>query len=204
MQLGFDAHDAWAAAVYGEPHPSTVQYLKSQYDNFVTHTGNAVSEFYKQSLAGFQHYNGSQALAFARSVIGKMTSKTDLPYIVSYDTLHELQNASVVMQRWLMANPTVRIKYQQQLCDGYSDTYIDQEPGAIGRNHYDYQLATNGMLEFDEDGRWKTTIYFNDLREGDRPLILEEKIAIHHSWKMQEYYMALANDDTTSNSGGKL
>lgn len=204
MQLGFNANDAWAAAVYGETHPSTVAFLKSHYDNFSGHVASATSDFFKKSFEAFSHYNGSQAVAFARSVIGKMTSKTDLPYIVQYDTLSELQNASVIMQRWLMANPAVREKYQKQRCDGYSETYQDYEPDKIGRNHYDYQLATNGMIEFGEDDRWKTTIYFNELREGDRPLILEEKIAIHHSWKLQEFYMALANDDTTSNSGSKL
>ena len=202
--MSFTANDAWSAMVYGETHPSDVAFMQNRIVDMANYVSEAGREYYNKTLQLFDHYNGSAALQFARRVVNSFQSKKELPYIVAYNKLDEFQQATTVMQRWIMANPHVRQKYIKQRCDGYCDTYVDLEPGKIGKDHYDYRMATSGLVEFDEEGSWKASIYFDDLREGDRPLIFEEKLAIRDSWRELEYYMALAKDDPTSASGGKL
>lgn len=203
MNLAFGAADAWSAAVYGETNPSTAAFLANQFNNFGNSITDAGKQFYQASLDAFNHFNGSEAMKFARRVISSINGAFDTPYIHEYSTLKEFQNSSTLMQRWVMANPTIRGLYHRQMCDGYSDTYHDVEPGLIGDRHYDYRRATQGLVKFEEDGGWKANIYFDDLKKDDRELMLEEQIAISNSWLALEALTALG-DDPTSPNGGKL
>lgn len=203
MNLAFGAADAWSAAVYGETNPSTTAFLANQFNNFSGAITDAGKKFYQAGLEAFNHFNGSEAMRFARKVISSINGAFDTPYIHEYRTLEQMQNASTLMQRWVMANPTVRGLYHQQLCDGYSETYTDKEPGRIGDQHYDYRVATQGLVKFDEEDGWKTSIYFEELKEGDRDLLLEEQVAIAHTWSALEALAALGEDPTSAN-GGKL
>lgn len=204
MDLSFGAADAWNAACYGEKHTGTVEFLRSQFDtisNFVTEAGK---NFYQKSLSAFNHYNGTDALRFARNVISNM-SGGEIDRIYEIRDLSGLQNANLQMQRWIMANPVVRQRYMRQECDGYSDTYFDAHPGKIGKDHYDYRMATTGMLQFDEKtGAACFTEYAQDLADGDRRLLFEEKCDIANTWDVTNVIFAIGEDDATSKDGGKL
>lgn len=203
MNLAFGAADAWSAAVYGETNPSTAAFLANQFNNFSNVVTDAGRKFYQAGLDAFNHFNGSEAMRFARKVVSAINGAFDTPYIHEYQTLEQMQNASTLMQRWVMANPTIRGLYHRQLCDGYSETYTDVAPGCIGDQHYDYRVATQGLINYGEDDGWKTTIYFEELKEGDRDLLLEEQVAIQHTWSALEALAALG-EDPTSPTGGKL
>ncbi len=203
---GFGAADAFDAMCYGESHPSTVQYLAQQ----VSHVAETLTDAGRAFMAGardlFDHYHGSEAMRFARGVLAKVKGAVQNQRIHSIWETVDFQNASLAMQRWIMANPTVRELYHKQRCDGYSDTYVDMEPGQVKHDHYDYRRVMDGVMLFepDEETDWKVYQYLDELKEGDRDLEHFEKVDIQNTWNAMDMLLAIAKDDPTSAVGGSL
>lgn len=200
----YGAAEAWSAMCYGETNNSTVDFLKNQFQGFGSALTDYGQKFIQSAQNAFEHFNGSEALRFARKVVGLVNKSNDTDRIVDLRTLKELQSASVAMQRWMMANPTVRKLYHQQQCDGYSSTYHDLEPGRIGEEHYDYRRVMQGIGVEDAEGLTSWTTFGDELREGDRELIMEEQVAVLGGWSAMNVLLAIGADDPTSAEGGKL
>jgi hypothetical protein len=204
MQLAYGATDVYNALIYGEKHPGTVDFLKNQFVGATTMLTDAGRHFYETAKASFEHYNSNAALNYARNAIKALTGgNTDIQSVQYLGELKQLQNASVLMQRWLMACPEMRERYFEQKLDGYSDTYVNVSGLDIGRNHYDYRCVMHGLMTIDEDGTERWTQYFDELKEGDRELLLSEKVDIVDSWNAMNVLMQFG-DDPTNPYGGKL
>lgn len=202
MQLTYGSSDAFDSLVYGEKHPNTVQFLRDQITSASNMLTSAGMSFYDSAKKAFEHYNGSGAINFARNVIKTITGgNTDIQVILYLGELEQLQKATVLMQRWLMACPVVREKYLDQKIDGYSDTYTNVFGTDVGWKHYDYRRATEGLMIFDEEGNESYTQYFDDLIEGDRRLTISEQIDIQDSWSAMNVFLMLG-DDPTNPFGG--
>lgn len=203
MSYSLSAADSFDAIVYGEPHPSTVQYLQQQVSQFSDTLTDAGRAFMQKSRQAFDYFNSSEAMRFAREAMHKVRGIFDAPVIMGLLELEELQSASLLMQRWIMANPKVRTLYHAQKCDGYSDTYMDMAPGVQGDEHYDYRRVMDGVMQFEGQEDWKIVQYFDQLIEGDRDLMHEEKDDILKTWNATDLLMALGQDPTSS-VGGSL
>lgn len=202
----FGAADAFDALCYGETHPNTVQFLANQVSHVTDTLTQAGRAFIEKSKEMFQHYNGTEAMRFARGVLSKVKGIFDTQRVSTLWELAEMQDASITMQRWIMANPHVRAMYHAQKCDGYSDTYVDVEPGQLGEDHYDYRRVMDGQFVFNpsEDVDWKSVQYLDRMKEGDRDLLHEEQVEILRGWDAMDLLMALGQDDPTSAVGGSL
>lgn len=199
------ADNAFDALVYGSTHQNTVNFLRNQFNTFSNTLMDSAKGFFEKGRDLFEKFHSSEAMRFARSVVNEALGQTEVKgeYIASIFELNQFQTANLCMQRWVMANPVVRQQYHDQLCDGYSATYVDMEPGLIGDQHYDYRRVMDGMLQIEEDN-WKIVQYLEELKEGDRDLLLEEKADIQQSWTWLEYLMTLGQDDPTSPHGSML
>ena len=205
MQLTYGAADAFNALLYGETNPQTTSFLANQIERAKSLFVGAGHAFIDRAQQAFHHYNSSDALRFARKAIASVSHVVETPRIMELGTLQQMQQASSLMQRWMMANPVARELYEAQRCDGYADTYIDMEPGRFGDAHYDYRRVNQGILVFDEhDGGWSAPQYCDELLEGDRELILEEQVAILRSWDAMNILLAMSKEDPTSPIGGTL
>lgn len=193
------------ALMYGESHPSTVSYLRNQFTNYSDTLTSAGRSFMEQGRAIFEAVNSSEAIRFARDVINKYTGGTTVQRdgIYSIFEMSNFQSASLDMQRYLLANPVIRKDYHKQKCNGYSDTYIDMEPGFIGREHYDYRRVMDGMMVITEDD-FKVTHYLDPLKEGDIALSHDKKDDIIYSWSNLEVLYALSGYDPTDMANSKL
>ena len=202
----YGAADSWDAMLYGEQHPNTVQFLAQQVSlvsDKLTETGRA---FMSKAVDLYEHYHGDSAMRFARGVLAKAKGVFQGQHIHSLWELAAMQDASITMQRWIMANPNVREKYHAQKCDGYSDTYVDVDPGLSGDDQYDYRRVMDGQFIFnpDEETDWMSVQYLESLKDGDRDLLHEEQVAIRNTWTAMDLIMAMAKDDPTSAVGGTL
>lgn len=116
--------------------------------------------------------------SMARSVSGMVHPNQ----IINLDTIEAIQRAKPIMQRYIMTEPAYRALYHKQLCDGYSDNYVDPEPGLIGRKQYDWRRVMNDIVEehIHEDGTvgWSSTHYYEDLLPEDRELEKDEQFTI--------------------------
>jgi hypothetical protein len=133
-----------------------------------------------------------------RSARGLLTPNVIQP-LVSYE---EFQIAQPVMQRYIMAQPDIRQLFFDQRCDGFSDTYVDQQPGKIGETHYDYRRVMNGMM-VEEGEDFVVHHYLDELREGDRELTFHEQVDILSTWQVMSMFMQ-EKKDPTNIYGGKL
>lgn len=201
---GFTATDAFNSLMYGQSHPSTVQYLAQQVNRGMDILTDAGRAFMERAHQLYDHYHSQAAQRFAHQVISQATGEYQGQHIVLLQQLEQLQQASITMQRYLMANPQVRALYHKQMCAGYGATYLDMDPGDVGDAHYDYRRVMDGVMVFGDEVDWQFRTYYDELREGDRHLIHGEKMDIINSWDAMNVLLELGREDPTSPEGGSL
>lgn len=199
IQVGYGDDLAFRALVYGaDRSPGTLQFIENsvnsigQMSNTLTEAGN---NFFNNSRTLMNQFIGSDAMRLAKAALNKVSNvfvRNDIHYI---NDIAKLQNAPLVMQRFIMAQPDVRLRYHEQRCDGYSGTYVDMEPQRIGENHYDYRRVMNGIVVGDED---KITYYLDTLFPNDRELDLNEQVDVLKTWEVVARLMKYGDEDPTS------
>lgn len=169
----------------------------SQQLNQATSTINAVGQsFLNTAMQSYQHLIDGSLTRSARKIARLVNGMSHPNTIVELDTISAVQSAKPLMQRYIMACPELRTIYHKQLCDGYSDSYVDQHPGIIGEDHYDYRRVMNGIVQFDQEGNWKAVEYFEELSEGDRELEAYEQFAILDTFSVVKQAIAKRIDPT--------
>lgn len=191
--------------LYPEQNPVNRQYIETQLNNY-SHTLTDIGRnFVETSRAIYEKINDSTAVRAAKAAVRMAKGLFHPNTIVPLETLEELRAAQPVMQRWVMAEPTIRQIYHKQRCDGYSDTYLDYEPGKIGDQHYDYRRVMDGIIvdTVDENGNdsWEFTTYSEELRESDRELEFHEQKAILGTWDIVKMFVE-AGEDISNIFGG--
>ena len=204
-QVNVGGVDVMNALAFGVQHPSIINFIQS---NMMTGMSNmlesARASFTSTVQNLYEKVSGSEAMRRAEAIRRGMNSMFQENEVTFLSDVGSFQWAKPVMQRWIMAQPETRKLYNQQLIDGFSDTYIDHEPGAVGENHYDYRRVMNGVVTFDDDGGWTATTYGEELREGDRELTLYEQSDILDGWKALSGWYKTYNEDPTSKWNGTM
>jgi hypothetical protein len=171
--------------------------LMFDYMQYPQHTERAQNWFQSNMYAGLEHLTekGRQFVQGCRSIYDDITNAARLASvrqaiqvadnrhqpnaIYAIHNYEDLVDASVTMRRSIMADLVIREAWQKQRIDGYCENYLDLEPGQNGHDHYDYRLATDGMVIAEEnDERATVTNYTEDYRGIDRKLYIEEKVNI--------------------------
>jgi hypothetical protein len=192
----------------GEPHPSMLQYAREQAQvigGYIQRTGH---QFAQGVVDAYQSFYSDEAIHRARIGISRVKSYFQEDRIAVLSSIYEIQQASPVMQRYILAEPTIAKMVDQGRCEGYG--YPNPFPEQYGEDNYNYRRATNGLVQFQPetedqpDGGWKVVIHMEDLMEGDRELILPEQVAIGHTWASIRYSLANSMYDPTSKSGEML
>lgn len=207
IQGGAEVFDA---LIYHEPHPETMNFLQNQFDNMSNAFGSAGSAFMETARNTWERFGSSDALQRAKAAVRMVKHMWQRDEIRSIWEMGAFQQAPLSMQRFLMANPVVREKFNNQLIDGYSDTYVDMYPKAIGWAHYDYQLARHGFFQVTEpekeggDHGFHVEFFFDDPVQGDRRLTHIEQHDIDISWDAMNALLADGGEDPTSVYANKL
>ena len=186
--------------LFPEATPETQQWLHSQFHRDNTMLTDMGRQFMHKATALYQQLNDGSLMQRARSVVRGVKGLLHPNAIVAIESIADLQCAKPVMQRYIMANPTIRKLYHRQLCDGYSDSYVDHEPGVVGEAHYDYRRVMNSVvveyLTPEGQDTWKSVMYPDDLVEGDRELEADERFLILRSWDLVKEAIGLKRDPT--------
>lgn len=146
-------------------------------------------QFLKKATEAFKHFHDGSLDRAARNIARTVKGVLHPNTIVALNTIQEVQAAKPIMQRYIMACPNIREIYFKQLCDGYSDSYVDFDPGCIGEDHYDFRRVMQGIvkevkIEGSEEMSWVATMYLDELRAGDRELEAEEQFMILEAWEV--------------------
>lgn len=205
MQLTFGSDDAFNALLYGDKNPDTVNFFRDKLASIPDTITDAGRTFMNRTREAFEHFNGSSAMRFARGILGSIHNSIKPDVIRPLTDVSELRAATLLMQRWIMANPQINSKYLLQRVDGYSDTYTNANGTDVGEDNYDYRRVKQGWVDFDVEGEdFRAVNYCEDLKPGDRELDITEQSDIHHTWGVMEILLALGKDDFTNTSGGNL
>lgn len=198
--------EIWDALVYPQQHPNTIQYIQSQFQNIAPTIMESGRKFIEDSMALHEKFYDSNIERAAKAAVRMVKNLTNPNTIQRLDSLEEIQSASPLMQRYIMSEPYLRQKYQEQLCSAYGGTYIDTDPGFLREWHYDWRRVNNGMVHFigeGEDEQWRSVTYIEDLKDGDRELTFDEKIDILQTQAIARLF-AEAGEDPTDPFGGKI
>lgn len=196
--------DAFDAVAYGEQNYNNQLFFKSQVEAASQIVSNIGQQLFASSAGLYERYNGSDALRVAKAAIRAVGGMFVGNHIQPLTTIGKLQQAPMVMQNWVMANPLVRALYFRQRCDGYSDTYVDMHPGQIAEDHEAYREVMNGIVVEDSEGNSRYTTYMLEENVGVRPLAFEDQCDILTTWDVVEGFINAGLDDPTSPFNAKL
>lgn len=189
--------------LFPEQHHNNASYVHQQFEQFSNTLTDAGRRFMENAKSVYQQIVESDAANLARLAIRNAKALFQPNHILPLLDIDSLQTASPLMQRYVMAQPDIRQMRYENRCDGFSDSYVDLEPGKIGDQHYDYRRVVNGMIQDDDDG-WFVKTYAEDLREGDRELATDEKACILQTWDVVKLFVQAGVQDPTNAWGGKL
>lgn len=186
--------------LFPEQNFANHQYIQNQFTTFSNTLTDIGRKFIESSKDLYEKVNDSNAVRLAKAALRNAKGLFQPDKIVSIDNVEDLRNAQPVMQRYIMAEPTIRELYHKQQCDGYSDTYADIEPDKIGDKHYDYRRVMTGIIVdevVDGEDSWVSRNYCDDLLGDDRDLNFDEKIDILKTWDIIKMCVS-NNQDPTS------
>ena len=198
------------ALVYGKMHSGTQNFLASKVQDMTYGLTDAGRRFMSGAQDLYERVSGSEAARMLRAAGRAVSNVWRADDIRTLIDIGSIQHAGLQMQRWIMAEPTIRSLYHKEQVDGYSDTYVDMHPGVVGESHYDYRRAMDGLVmvaeEEDEEGEfgWSATTYFEDLYEDDNDLDLEEQLDIQDTWRALREHILRKGDDPTSKFNAAL
>lgn len=200
--------------IYPEQNPMNQMFIQQQFSAISGTLNEIGKKFIEGSRELYAKINDSDMIKRAKAAIRAATGIHHVNEFSYYETLQELQNASPFMQNFLMANPTVTELHNKQQCDGYSDTYVDTNNGAVGAYNYHFRRVMDGVVEFDNPDTlepdeerpefdWKLKVYMEDTRPGDRELEISEKAKVISTWEVMNAFIK-AGQDPTNPRGGSL
>lgn len=194
------------AMVFGTGNRSGMEYVTQLNEAFVNNVAAPVLDMYHGILnhSMFQTYR-DDALRQLKSLGQNIASAFQTNGVNELYDIGQMQHATAVMQRWIMANPEIRQMYHQNRIDGYSDSYEDRAPGVYGIDHYEYRRVTNGItMEHpgsDEYVRYNwTEVELNP----DDELTFDEQMSVMYTWSRAQAIIANRKEDPTSKWGGDL
>lgn len=197
--------DVFNMLIYPDQNPFNQQFLQDQLTNFQSSLTEAGKQFMTGARDVYDRIHNSEAMQMAKAVIRQVGAFFNPDTIIPLDSILSIQQASLTMQRWVMAEPTIRSLYHKQLVNGYSDTYVDMEPDRIGEEHYDYRRVMHGVVRDDvEDYDWVVTMYPDDLHEGDRELTALEQNDVCNMWDLVKLYAQARQEDPTDPYAGNI
>lgn len=195
--------DAFDALVYPMQNPLDMSYYKENlnnlYDNIV---GSVSSSFLDTTKQMYDNIYNSEAITIARNALSKATGFMRPDVIVS-TSIEQLNNATGIMQRYIMAEPTIRDMYLNNKCDGYYESYVNSFGDDIKEDHYDYRRVMDGVMDFEGD-HWVITSYTDTTDFIDEEdLSVHDQLDILYTW--DNVALAIANgDDPTNPDKGRL
>lgn len=195
--------DEFNALLYPDQHQSVRGYMQEHLSSFTNAVTDIGQNFVSRVKNLYERLNDSSIMERARAVVRAASGIMNYNVIYQINNLEDLRAASTVMQRWLMANPTVREVYLDQRCDGYSETYFNIHDKDIGEDHYDYRRVMHGSLVKENNEYVFKHYYDSPITDDEKPLTVEEQFIIQDAWDIANLYFA-NKQDCTNPFGGDL
>lgn len=194
----------YGKGLFGTLSQNTVSYLQGQISN-LANAGSAMGQkLYERSMEIFNAINSDQAVMAAEAVLMQVESMTGQDIIQPLLTIPQLQAAGSVMQNLIMADPTIRQAWYDGKCEGYSDTYVDPEPGRVGHEQEVYRQLMNGVLVPHETQSWQFSLYGDRQNDVDSRYTIRQLAAVFDSQEVARDALEAGEQDPVSQYGASL
>lgn len=199
-----DAGLVMGKSIFGTVSQSTVNYLQDQIHSLATAGTEFGRAIYEKSMAVFNAVNSDAANDIAEAVISQVDAMLGLDIIESLTTVTQLQNAKPIMQGYLMCHPVIRQAWYDGKIEGYSDTYVDLQPGVIGHEHDQYRFVMNGVNVPHETQSHQRSIYFDRDNDRDTMLSIRKLSNIFDSQEAALMAIEAGEEDFSSTYGASM
>jgi len=194
--------DDFAGMVYGAYHSNTVEFLRQAPAQLSERLNAAGQQFVAAANNVLGTFNLDDAMRKMRAAGRIAAAAFQTNVIRELKTIEELQNPPPCMRHLIMACPEVRTMYFNQTVDGYSEQYVDAEPGLIGHDHYDYRRVMHGIVTEEPEG-WRSSEYLEDTQEGD-VLYFDQQVEVLDTWAVLKLKLAEGKNDPVSRWNASL
>lgn len=190
--------DFFRGMVYGDYHPNTIKLLNEQSNSGLlserlTDAGKAFVSQVSDFVEKIDFNNTLRVMKAAARMVNSLWKPNIFRVL---EDISDMQHAPPVMRQFIMAAPEIRNLYHKQQIEGYNGWYVDNEPGKVGEDHYDFRRVMDGIVRDDGD-KWFCNSYQEDVHEGDN-LDLPEQTAVLVSWDNVYKKILEGGDDPTS------
>jgi len=184
---------AFRALAHTIPDQRLIQHLGNNINNLKTTLGNVGTRFIENAQNMYERFNNSAAISAAKNALfaSGMAMNEHTIYPVRLDRWND---ANLIMQRYILSEPTVNKLYVDNMCNGFEATQVDNDPGFVGSDRSDYRRVMDGVLYFDKDGTGLVTHYTNDDDIDD--LDFMDKLAVLDTWDNAKLLLAQGIDPT--------
>lgn len=169
------------AILYRPPSRELYDYLQNNYQSALSYIQDTGSQFMANVKDLYNRFTSSEAIANAKATLmnAGIHFSQDVIYPLEYNRLNQ---ANLMMQRYMMSHPKVSNLYKKHMVYGFQDTWIDREPNTYGEDRYDYGRVMDGVLQFDSEGNGYIEYFIQndediygelELTERERDIILD-------------------------------
>lgn len=184
---------------------SVQKHISSKFDTFVNVVRDVGDGFVNSMRDLYETSVSDRAMQLGDLMRQKIGHIFDLNMIRKVNTVDTIRSAPDIMRRWVMAEPTIRDRYQSGAASGYDRDFVNLYPHEkSGTSHYDYRRVTNGVVQIDDDGNGFSEQYHEIVPEEDI-LTITQQALILNSWDVIKASIKSGNNaDPTSMWGGTL
>jgi len=189
--------------VHTPPDARLTEYLAhnvSRVQEYASHLGQ---QFVDSTMQMYESINNSDIINAGKAILHSVQTHLD-PTVIYPVSMENLPQANYAMQRYIMVQPELRELHDDQLCNGFQETYFDVDPDAESyREHTDYRRVMDGMIQYEDDSDDGNLYFYTDTITDDEELHIIDKISIMDTW--DNVALAIAKGiDPSDPDGGEL
>jgi len=185
---------AFNAMLCNVPDQSTLNWLSNNINHARDVLGNVVGGLVDASVNLYNKVNGDAVINAAKALVSSQGGHIS-PYAIYGLDYTNMGTANYTMQQYIMCNPMVQEQYIDNICNGFEETYYDEQPGITGEDRYGYQRVMDGVLY--EDGDYMAINHYSNVDDVDIPV--SDQFMILETWAHAEV-MILNGEDPTEPS----
>jgi hypothetical protein len=165
-------------------------YFRQNYDNFISRVGTTTNTFVNAVKNVYNYVTNTDVINSAKHILTRVDTVANdrVIYPVDIKTIHR---PGLVMRRYIMANPILYTKYENDLCSGYEDEWNNNERDVRPEWRDDYLRVMDGVLGDEK------TIFMTE----ENPLSSRERFIVQNAWDTVTDLIASGIDPTDFNEG---
>lgn len=191
---------AFNALLYRQPDSNLLGYLQQNVQSAIDSTVNFGSNFVSNVQNLYNRFNDSSIINASKALLFKSGSHMNQTVIYPVGD-NGFGTANLIMQRYIMAHPDVASLNERNMCYGYQDTYINNDP-YTGVESKEYMDVMDGVLQFDSNdyGYVKHYSYYHS-DENETELDIYDKLSVLDTWDNLNRLIAKGLDPTDPDEG---